>query len=311
VVADIDRYGLPLTTKLCQACGTLRFDPYLDRESIGRFYTDHYLEMYARAPDRRDYVREQRAYGARILNSLPGLPAGASVCEVGCGAGGALSTFREAGYAPFGCDYSQELLDYGRQEFALSLTYGELAQLEAEQAGRRFHLIYLHHVFEHFSEPEAFLRAASRLLERTGQVLIVVPDVYRIGSYANPRGDLLQYLHLAHPFNYREEALRDLAMRCGFAARRIAPSPFPATRASNSSELWLLLRPAVNAANPELIAPTSSQSRPDYWAMLRRTEVLFQLGLTPAQLARLGRLASSSWWKSKLWSTKVPSAKAG
>ena len=37
VISEIDRYGLPLQSVLCNDCGTVRIDPYLDRDSLSDF----------------------------------------------------------------------------------------------------------------------------------------------------------------------------------------------------------------------------------------------------------------------------------
>ena len=67
LVAQIDRYGLPLDTALCLNCGTLRFPSYLDKRSLNDFYQNMYQEMYARAPNLHDYFPNQQGYGRRIL----------------------------------------------------------------------------------------------------------------------------------------------------------------------------------------------------------------------------------------------------
>ena len=46
LVASRDRYGLNVTTKLCNSCGLLRTDPYFDSQSLVHFYDDHYRNIY-------------------------------------------------------------------------------------------------------------------------------------------------------------------------------------------------------------------------------------------------------------------------
>src|SRR5687768_6730072 len=42
VISEVERYGLPLTSVVCTACGTVRFDPYLDGPSLEDFYKRFY-----------------------------------------------------------------------------------------------------------------------------------------------------------------------------------------------------------------------------------------------------------------------------
>src|SRR6185436_14420570 len=151
VIAEVDRYGLPLTTVVCLACGTLRLEPYLDEASLEDFYVNHYQQMYARAPDLTAYLANQYAYGKKIL-SLAGefLSPDSWVFEVGCGAGGALKCFREAGFQVAGCDYSARLVEEARRNGIERATHGTIDELR-ETLGKtlgdvRADLIYLHHV---------------------------------------------------------------------------------------------------------------------------------------------------------------------
>src|SRR5215213_2912652 len=72
VIAEVERYGLPLTSVVCAACGTVRFDPYLDGPSLEDFYTRFYQKMYGRAPDLEGYFLRQRSYGEKILAAVEG-----------------------------------------------------------------------------------------------------------------------------------------------------------------------------------------------------------------------------------------------
>src|SRR5687767_7285263 len=59
LVAEIDRYGLPLTTVICGRCGCLRTNPFLDDASLDHFYRTTYQTMYARAPQLESYFARQ------------------------------------------------------------------------------------------------------------------------------------------------------------------------------------------------------------------------------------------------------------
>jgi hypothetical protein len=46
LIALTDRYGIEVTTVLCQNCGLLRIDPYYDDISLANFYRDDYRAIY-------------------------------------------------------------------------------------------------------------------------------------------------------------------------------------------------------------------------------------------------------------------------
>lgn len=104
LVSEVDRYGLPLTNVLCMKCGTIRIDPYLDAESLDKFYREMYLAIYGWAPVLADYFARQASYGECVLALFEReLPMPANVLEIGCGAGGALSVFQDRGHRVAGC----------------------------------------------------------------------------------------------------------------------------------------------------------------------------------------------------------------
>jgi SAM-dependent methyltransferase len=216
VISQVDRYGLVLDTVLCTTCGTLRFDPYLSGESLADFYRNYYQEMYARAQDADAYFVRQRGYGERLKRLVHRmLPPGAVVAEVGCGAGGALSVFREAGYDTHGCDYSARLIEFGLQRGTENLHFGDIEELTRSMAstGKKADLIFLHHVFEHIPSPVTWLVTAQRILAQNGVIVIAVPDVSAIHRYPSPNGDLRLFLHIAHKFNFSLGGLAALAKR--------------------------------------------------------------------------------------------------
>lgn len=286
VISEVERYGLPLTSVVCMACGTVRFDPYLDGPSLEDFYIRFYQQMYGRATDIESYFLRQRSYGEKILAAVEHwLAPGAQVFEVGCGSGGALEIFQARGYRVAGCDYSNELIEAGRRRGVENIHHGALAELGAALGGVKADLIYLHHVFEHVLDPLVFLEECRDHLKPDGRVVIVVPDVSRIASYAYPAGDLLQFLHISHKYNYSPEGMRTLGEQAGYQVSGLHPDSNIQTPCSHMPELWVSMNMNADAA-----ARSAAQSRrerdggPKMLKYLRRTERLRALGLCEAQL---------------------------
>jgi SAM-dependent methyltransferase len=254
----------------------LRIDPYLDDAGLADFYTRYYQQMYGRADDRVAYFAKQQAYGRRILESVRNwVPAGSFVFEIGCGAGGALDVLRQAGYQVGGCDYSRELIEYGCSR-GLSLHWGP--PIETLKSLPAPSLIYMHHVFEHVRDPLAQLLGLRELLAPGGKILVIVPDVSRIGEFPFPAGDLRLFVHIAHRFNFSLEGLRLLAGRAGLAVESLEQRD-----AHGSPEFWALLT-RQSAAAKVAEDPHAGRNMLSY---LRRTERLRGLRLTRGQLVTL------------------------
>ena len=166
VIAERDRYALKFDSVLCDACGTVRIDPYFDANSLERFYTDIYQGLYARAIEPAVYFERQLAYGHKIRESVFGAQssAGKRVLEIGCGAGGGLSALHEAGFEVRGCDYSGELIEFGAAKGVPGLAVGAVEIIA--KSNQRFDLIYLHHVFEHVGVLNLRAQPAHLVLQR-------------------------------------------------------------------------------------------------------------------------------------------------
>jgi SAM-dependent methyltransferase len=282
VIAETERHGLPLPSVLCLACGSVRFDPYLDAESLDAFYATTYQEMYRRAGDPEEYFQRQQTYGRRVLLAVRNLVRpGDRVVEVGCGAGGGLRVFADAGYNVAGCDHSSALLDVGRRHGITNLFAGSLIELETGLAGVTADLMYLHHVFEHIHDPFRFLTQCRSLLSPRGSIVIAVPDLSRIHAFPTPAGDLLQFLHLAHRSNFSLAGLTALSARAGYNCSRIH-APKLHTPWAEMPELWARITPGPgDVERPTGRYPARGLKMLNY---LRRTEKLHTLGLCRGQL---------------------------
>jgi SAM-dependent methyltransferase len=246
-IAEIDRYGLPLTTGLCRRCGTLRTNPYLDDTSLDHFYRTTYQTMYARAPRLEQYFVNQFGYGERVYSLYEErLPRGASVLEVGCGAGGGLAAFQERGYRVVGCELSRDLVDFGTRLGVTDLCHGTTQELPQQLTSRRFDLIYLHHVFEHVQSPAQTLSELGELLAPQGRILVIVPDITRIDAFPNPAGDALRFLHVAHKYNFTPRCLEIVAAQVGLHAAAVMPPGRLTTVWSEMPELWMEFNRSAN-----------------------------------------------------------------
>jgi SAM-dependent methyltransferase len=284
IVAEIDRYGLPLTTVLCAACGCLRTNPYLDDRSLDDFYRTTYQTMYARAPHLETYFANQTGYGVRVRALYEDeLPLRASVLEVGCGAGGSLVAFKEQGHYVAGCELSRDLIEFGKSKGVPNLWHGTVEEMPTPLASQRWDLIYLHHVFEHVQSPANSLRSLSRLLAPGGRILTIVPDVTRIDEFVNPNGDALTFFHVAHKFNYTVSCLEVVGHGAGLKASAATPPPSLKTAWSEMPELWMEFRQPAGELTPPRLARGEGDRVLDY---LLNTERRHQAGFrVPAATA--------------------------
>jgi 2-polyprenyl-3-methyl-5-hydroxy-6-metoxy-1,4-benzoquinol methylase len=287
VLATTERYGLPLTTVTCDQCGTLRFDPYFDEESVTRFYMYYYQNLYNRVPDLPAYFTRQSLYGIKVARALDSLNVPTRrILEVGCGAGGALAALERHGWQITGCELDGPLIEYGRSRGVANIHYGSVDAIVSQPVRQEFDVIYSHHVFEHVLGPERQLRAIKDLLRTQGLALHIVPDIMGIHRSLFPAGDALQYLHIAHVFNYTLKGLQMLAESVGMCAQRISP-PRLATPWSHAAEMWIMFTHSPSACD----SVTNANSGETVITYLRNTEKRFRYGLHVPQI--INRLKTS------------------
>lgn len=307
IVSEIDRYGLPLNSVICMKCGTVRINPYLDLVSLDDFYSNLYQKMYGRAPDLESYFCRQKSYGGKVFSISQGyLNSESWVCEVGCGAGGALSIFHDQNINVAGCDYSRDLIEDGKRRGIPNLCYGGIEDLKNNVDSKRFDLIFLHHVFEHLDDPLVFLNSCRDILNENGKIVIIVPDISGIDSSRFPAGDLLPYLHIAHKYNFSLKCLQNLSERSGYSLSVLHPDPKLKTPCSDSSELWVEMKMITSDTYKSDFIDSPLEMGEEMLRYLMKTEKLYSLGLCSAQIAKkIERLQGRIFPREKLRKIKA------
>lgn len=173
--------------------------------------------MHDRHTDRERYFREQALTTAKhvipfIKNILP-VSSSISVLEIGCGEGGNLLPFLEAGCGRItGIDLSEAKINNARR-FYSGIPGGERVEFiqadiyDSESMGR-FDLVMMRDVLEHIHDQERFLSFVKRFLNQTGILFIAFPP------WNNPFGghqqmcdsrilSVLPWIHLLPRILYR------------------------------------------------------------------------------------------------------------
>ena len=210
IVAEVERYGIPLRTVLGKESGLMRSDPYYGPDYLDRFYREHYRNLYR--PKRFSqswFFAEQIRSGQRVLERMgPRMAGVARVLDVGCGMGGMLIPFKFAGCEVAGCDYGEVYAERGLS-LGLEIRIGGPECFEGEQ----FDLVILSHVLEHTANPVSFLREVAGLLKSTGVCYIEVPGLMNMDKWYN--GNLLEYLQNAHRWHFTAGTLEAVVRRAG------------------------------------------------------------------------------------------------
>jgi SAM-dependent methyltransferase len=161
----------------CPGCGLVYLRNPPPEEAL---YDDYYGEA---APNPADYrvdgprpaLAELAAINQQRVAALKERKPAGSLLDIGCGRGYFLATARDAGYGVVGTDVTERPVAYARQAFNVPAEVSTLAELSS--SGRRFDVVTMWHVLEHFVDPFAELERVHALLEDDGLCVVEVPNL--------------------------------------------------------------------------------------------------------------------------------------
>lgn len=213
VLAEKDRYGIPMTVRACQGCGLVRTDPRMTDEAYAAYYDHEYRPLHGGLTDPTGPFEAQISNGELIIRFLQDanqMPApGSLILEIGPGAGGILYAFQKIGYQVAGLDLGSEYVDFGKQK-GIDLRVGTLRDWDGDAP----ELIMMSHVVEHLADPVGELELARSILADSGRLYVEVPSIKSM--MPTYQRDFLRYLQLAHVLHFSSSTLDAVMQRAGF-----------------------------------------------------------------------------------------------
>ena len=217
LLAEKDRYGFKLQTVICKKCGLMMSNPRMTQETYNEFYDNEYRKIYGGVASANDageeFFERNIKNGRRILRFIESAKVECikSVLEVGCGMGTNLVPFKEKGYVIKGIDLGGEYVEFGKEH---GLDLEKCSSRELIGRDKKYDLIILNHVFEHFLDIEKELRVIKELLSEDGFLYIAVPGILSIGK--DYTSDLLNFLQNAHVYHFTMNTLKVVMEKYGW-----------------------------------------------------------------------------------------------
>ena len=159
----------------CSGCGLVYLQNVPEESEI---YEDYYEIKFSKddysIDSKYDFLAEIYAINRQRLCFLKKYRKKGKLLDVGCGSGLFMKAVSDQGYDIYGIDVSSKALSFARDEFKLDVQEKSLNDLIKEN--RRFDIITLWHVLEHFINPVEELEKIRTLLNENGVCLIEVPN---------------------------------------------------------------------------------------------------------------------------------------
>ncbi len=135
--------------------------------------------MQARHKNDEQYFEElagtTRRYILPFIQRHKPLCAGMRVLEIGCGVGGNLQVFSEAGCVVHGVDIAASKVDVARRLLGAGTELSREDFLKMAVPEEKFDLVFIHDVIEHITDKDAFMVHLKAFLRPQGMVYFAFP----------------------------------------------------------------------------------------------------------------------------------------
>lgn len=200
-----DRYGVKNPQVICPHCGLIRCQLFMTDSYSNHFYQNIYRNLYTAPHFQIDtFFKDQQQRGRKIVEFFKKNKISLKnkkILEIGCGSGGILQAFKDEEADVTGCDWNEEYLNFGLNQ-NLKLIKGDINT--AHLLDKKFDLIILCHVLEHFSHPQNELEKIIQKLNDGGLIYIELPGIFKSYKYYyNP----ISYFQSAHCYNFTKKKL--------------------------------------------------------------------------------------------------------
>jgi|GEM_PF-1685685 len=180
----------------CQSCGFIFISPCASAEAYAKFYASGFSTEYNQqtAVPSQALVQQAQPKTERLLTFIaPHLRPNMRVLEIGCGFGNVLAALRDRFQAEtVGIEPDPQGAPVAKEVFGLDVQTRTFEDFLASWDGKSFDAIIMHHVLEHFLDPNVVGTALTRLLAPGGFVYIGVPN----GAWpAYPRSIFFRFPH--------------------------------------------------------------------------------------------------------------------
>jgi 2-polyprenyl-3-methyl-5-hydroxy-6-metoxy-1,4-benzoquinol methylase len=206
------------TIYFCESCQLFSLGSQPSPEELKNFYT----ESYYSAPEKNRLIYllrsrfsllrawSQYRFVERNLGNR-GPESGRSVLEIGSSDGSLLSIFQKHGWKIRGLEFSSFSVRKAREKHGIELEENDIFDLDPGKD--KFDIIALSHVLEHMPDPIRVLEHCKQLLTPHGHIFVELP-LAPLGHECTGE-EFGLYLNTTHLYDFRPEALENLAGRAG------------------------------------------------------------------------------------------------
>ena len=215
-----------LTVVMCQHCTLAYLNPRLSDKSYIDYYQNEYQktrhdifdydQAIKRLEDRKSYAskKEQVDFMREFLST------NSQVLEVGAGWGTLLKRVAdEIKCQVSGIEVSQQAVEVARTYYNLEVKQESFEDYLASSTDKKYDFIIMHHVLEHFADPQDILTKLENLIADNGFLYIAVPNII------SPDEPLERYFRLVHTYYFSPKTIYELLAKVGYKIIKFETRP--------------------------------------------------------------------------------------
>ncbi|CAA6812771.1 MAG: SAM-dependent methyltransferase [uncultured Sulfurovum sp.] len=221
---EVDRFDLPFGSYVCTNCGLIMTSPRMTQDSLPYYYEKYYHPLnYGKENLDNQVALFKSGQGKKIFNTLYPYVKDKKhldILEIGAGVGNVLDEFRQKSIEKlmdielYGTEYSHDCI---RQCQKRNLNMIEGNASSVLKLNKKFDIIILSHVFEHFIDLEDELNTLVKLLNNDGLLYIEVPGILKNHNKPYYNFSFLGYAVHAHMYNFSLITLTNILGKNSFS----------------------------------------------------------------------------------------------
>jgi len=215
VIAERERFGLPLRTVICKNCGLIFINPRPTKEMYAEFYKSDYRKTVSGSDEGDDY-QFQREFNFASQVSVPAirkfLPGWSpkTIMELGSSYGGILYAHMQSfpGSQGFGIEPLVKIGEYARQRTGATIYTSLFEDYEPDQ---QYDLIILSRTLNHTLDPKANLTKVRQMLSDDGVFALILQDPISHTIHM----PFERVTEMTHPYMFTRESVQYLLNLAG------------------------------------------------------------------------------------------------
>lgn len=215
VIAQRERFGLPLQTVICRTCGLIYLNPRPTKRMYAEFYQSDYRKTVSGSDegDESQFQKEYQFANTVILpvirRILPGW-APATIMELGSSYGGILEAHLQAfpGSRGYGVEPLLKIGDFSRKRTSATIYTSLVEDFQPEQT---YDLVILSRTLNHTLDPLANLVKVRSMLDPNGYFVLALQDPVSHLVHL----PLETVSEMTHPYMFTRDSVEHLLSKAG------------------------------------------------------------------------------------------------